>query len=170
MVVSLLAFGAPQAQANVFSGVCAVGLTFQFDRPVTAVPAPVHYDIFAGAPRGVTLANGPCVSDVEPLSPFRNMSASGSGDAVTWSCEAVVGLGSWEQSFNPDPPPMFGSHTITGTWGDWTMVVRNAQLNYTGEIQLTLDPFDAAKSAQCAAGGISTLSMTGVMHFQDPSL
>jgi hypothetical protein len=170
MVASLLAFGAPQANATIFSGACAIGLTFQFSRPVTAIPSTVSYDVSSSAPAGLTLSNGSCLTDTNPLQPFRPTSASGSGEAVSWSCEAVVGFGSWQQSFNPDPPPMEGVHSIHGTWGNWTMVVRNSALNYTGEMALTVDPFDAAKAAQCASGGISSLRMVGVMHFQDPTL
>jgi hypothetical protein len=170
LVILVVAFASPPAHATVFSGACAVSVNFSFNSPVTATPKSIGYSVALGPARTVTQVTRGCVTDVSPLSPFRSTSGSGSGHAVTWTCEAAVGLGTWEQSWDPDPPPMSGAHSIAGTWGDWTMVVNSSALNFVGEMELTVDPADAAKLAQCATSGISSLSMIGIMHFQDPSL
>ena len=168
--MALLAVGAPQANATIFTGACAMSLAFSFDSPVTAVPHAVSYSVAGGTARMINQVTKGCVVDTSALSPLRSTSASGDGFATAWSCEAVAGLGTWQQSWDPDPAPMSGTHVITGTWGHWTMAVTSSSLNFTGEMELTVDPLDAGKLTQCTSNGITALRMIGVMHFQDPSL
>jgi hypothetical protein len=42
-----------------------------------------------------------------------------------WTCEAVSASGSLTQTWTPDPSAVNGAlYTITGTWGAWTMTIR----------------------------------------------
>ena len=168
--LSMSSFGVPPANATVFTGVCAMSVAISFHSPVGAVPRSVSYDIGGGPARTVNQVTDGCVVDSDGASFLRSTSASGDGFAQEASCGALVGQGSWEQNWETDPPPMSGNHSITGTWGHWTMVVTSPSLNFTGEMELTVDPLDAAKLSQCTSNGISGIRMIGVMHFQDPVL
>lgn len=175
LAVSTIALGAPApANATVFTGSCALNLTFSFHtrvRPASSLQTAVGYDVTATSARDLDpLAAGsqPCVVDTDALNPFRTTDAAGSGNSLAWTCEFASGTGSWNQSWTPDPAPLFGSHTISGPWGDWTLIVNSPSLNFAGVAHLTVDPADATSLAQCETGGISSLRMTGVMYFQDP--
>jgi hypothetical protein len=173
LAVSLLSVLAPRADATVWTGVCTMSLSFSFDTPIksTASLTGPNYDVFAGDARDLNpLASGMqgCAVDTSALSPFRSTSASGAGHSILWTCDQTTASGSWEQTWDPDPPSVTGAHTITGTWGQWTMVVNSPSLNFTGVMDLTLDPSFATTLAQCELGGIYNLRMIGVMHFQDP--
>ena len=173
LIVSLMLVGAPRADAAIWTGSCALDVTFVFDRTVRATTTAVGYSIFTSPAADLDpLTSGaqPCVVDTSPLDPFRATSASGGGNAAAWNCESTVGLGSWDQSWEPDPPSVYGSHVIVGGGGHWTMEVNNPELNFTGVLELTLDASDATKPAQCATTGIGSLRMTGTMFFQDPAL
>ena len=63
---------------------------------------------------------------------------------------------------------MVGSHTVTGTWGDWQLTLIDDDLEVVGVADLTLAAGEATKLAQCPLIGFSSLSMTGVLVFQDP--
>ena len=170
LTTSLMSVAVPAAHATIFTGACAVSVTFTFGSPVTTTPKPVDYSVSVGNARTANLRTPGCAVDTSPLSPLRTTDGGGVGSSPAFSCEAGAGLGSWEQSWTPDPPAMSGSHTVSGTWGNWQMVVVSPALNFTGEMDLTVDPADATKIANCAVTGITSLKMIGVMHFQDPSL
>ncbi|HEY7873795.1 MAG TPA: hypothetical protein VIG64_01605 [Actinomycetota bacterium] len=186
-VISLLLTGvAPSARAGIFTGTCAVNVTFTFGGPIYSATAGIlpgdarpsealsmPYDVeMTGAADLNPLKAGSqaCTMDVDPLDPFRDTFASGGGTAVSWTCEEAVGFGSWQQHFEPDPGPVVGSHAIAGPWGNWTMVVNNPGLTFTGTVHLTVAPSDSTTLAQCELGGITRLRMTGVMHLQDPEV
>jgi hypothetical protein len=173
----LLLLVAPVARGSVFTGTCVLNLTFNFDSPIKAAALSqgrnVSYSISASPAADLNPLDGgsqPCVVDTNALNPFRPTDASGSGQAIAWTCEAAAGTGSWDQSWTPDPVSVSGAHAITGTWGNWHMVVNNASLSFTGSMDLTVAASDATKLSQCAGAGISSLRMTGVMHFQDPEM
>jgi hypothetical protein len=174
---------APAARAGVFTGTCILNVAFTFDTPIRSVTSgtasgpeaamAVGYEVSAsnGADvNPVKAGQQGCVIDVDPLDPFRGTAASGGGTAVSWTCEDVVAGGSWNQEFFPDPDPMFGSHTIVGTWGNWVMEVHNPSLTFTATINLTVAPSDVRKLQECETNGITELQMVGVMHLQDPEV
>jgi hypothetical protein len=183
LVSALFATAAPSANATVFTGTCVLDLQFQFSDAIRSArnvigvghtaQAVTTYDITAtsAADMDPTKAGSQaCTMDVTPLDPSRETAAWGSGQALSWTCEATAGTGSWHQDFYPDPASVTGSHAIGGTWGNWVMFVNNQSLNFTGTINLTVAPSDAAKLAQCETTGITDLRMTGVMHLQDPEV
>jgi hypothetical protein len=177
LVACFLVNISPPARASIFTGTCALRLEFSFDTPVQSLTAPVeraaapsYQASIAGAADFNPLAPGvqACVVDNTPTSPFKGTSGFLSGTAIAWACEAAAGSGTWEQDWHPDPGAVFGAHTIAGTWGNWVVAVNNSNLSFTGTANLTVAPEDEAKLAECELGGISDLSMVGVMHFQDP--
>lgn len=178
LCVLLLAALAPAARAGVFTGTCALNVTFNFDTPVRSITSTqarmaTSYNVNAGDAADLNplkAGSQGCAINASPLDPFRGTSASGGGSAISWTCEAVAASGSWDQQFHPDPDPVSGSHTIAGTWGNWVMFVNNPSLSFTATINLTVAPADAGKLAQCETNGITSLRMTGVMHLQDPEV
>ena len=176
LAVSLLSALAPRADATIWTGSCALSLTFTFDQPVRAANWGVRspsYTVEANDARDLDpLSAGTqgCTINASPLDPFRATAAAGNGTATVWTCESTFGSGSWDQSFDPDPASTSGGHVITGTWGDWTMEVNSFALDFAGVINLTIDPSEAAKLATCETSGISSIRMVGTMHFQDPSV
>jgi hypothetical protein len=181
---TLLGAIAPPASAGVFTGTCVLNFSFEFGTPVRSVTsltaagpsapeALMTYDVtaYTGADLNPLKAGSQsCAMDVEPLDPFRETAAFGSGDALSWTCEEAAGTGSWHQDFYPDPDSVDGAHVLTGTWDNWVMVVNNPTLSFTGTINLTVAPADVGKLAQCETNGISSLRMIGVMHLQDPEV
>jgi hypothetical protein len=176
LVVSVFAI-MPPARALVFTGTCVIGIDFEFSTPLRSVTN-------ASAPRAATsyeasiygaadlnpLAGGTqaCVVDNTPTSPFKGTSGFLSGNAISWTCEAAVGTGEWQQDWDPDPGVVIGDHEIAGPWGGWVLAVHNADLSVTGTVNLKVAPADQTKLAECETRGISNLSMIGIMHFQDP--
>lgn len=166
------------ANAGIFTGTCVLNVTFQFFSPVNGTTSAPSYSV----------SISPSAADFDPLwsgtqpcavsgdvSPARTTVGGGSGSSTIWSCGAVLASGDWDQSWfnrsgNAGPPSLNGSHTITGTWDNWEMVVRNPSLSFTGNIHLTLSPFENSKALGCAGGGITSLTMIGVMVFQDPEV
>lgn len=96
-----------------------------------------------------------------------------------WTCEAVLATGTWTQTWSPGlPPDVVGAlYTITGTWGNWELTIReNAVPPRTlGVMPLTFatinDPNPAAYAASLASyapacvdssPGIASLALYGV--------
>ena len=174
--VAVLSSLAPNADATVWTGTCALSLTFTFNQPVRSASAGVRspsYSIQANDARDLDpLSAGTqgCTINASPLDPFRATGAGGEGNSVVWTCESAAGTGSWEQSWDPDPASTSGTHAITGTWGNWVMEVNSFALNFAGVINLSLDPSEATKLSACETTGISSIRMVGIMQFQDPAV
>ncbi len=169
---------APAAEASLWSGTCAVNVTFTFSSPVRS-PDPTTLTVtrpsysISVAPAAdlnpLTSASEPCAVTLSGVDPFRETSVSASGTSTLWTCQATRAGGSWTQSWGGSPPAVSGSHAIVGGPDGWTMVVHNSpSLTFVGTMELVVHPGDTAKLAQCALGGITSLTMTGVMVFQDP--
>jgi hypothetical protein len=173
LTVCLLATSAPAAHATIFTGVCVMSLTISFQPALTAQPRSIDYDLDGRSATDLdplTSGTQGCAVDTGALSPFKSTSAFGTGHSILATCESFAGTGSWYQSWNPDPGAVDAAHSLSGTWGQWTLVTNTASLNYTGEMELVISPFAASKTAQCASGGVSSVDLIGVMHFQDPEL
>lgn len=156
----------PTSSADIWTGSCALTLKFSFDSPVRSVTAKV----LTAPGYAISATAGTCVVSLDFLNPLRSTSIGGGGSSVMWTCESVLGSGSWDQSWSPDPPAVSGFHILSGSWGAWTLVVNDGSLNFAGTISLTLHPLDAAKTVQCVTSGITSVRMTGVMVFEDPRL
>lgn len=179
LILSLLWNAAP-ARADIYNGACALRLDFTFSRPIFSNTKPnpnrsvMTYTVdISGAADLDPSQTGmqACTVTNFPLTLFKRTFGSGSGQAILWNCDVASGFGTWYQDWEPATSAVFGTHTIGGTWGNWAIVVVNESLQFTGTINLTASPSDAAKLAtQCRTTGITSLSMTGVMHFQDPSV
>jgi hypothetical protein len=176
-LVVCLFWNVTPAHATIFTGTCAIALDFEFSSPIrsiTSASAPRASTSYEASIRGAAdlqpIEPGiqACIVDNTPTSPFKGTFGFASGNAISWTCEATAGSGSWQQDWVPDPGVVFGVHTIAGTWGNWVMVVNNESLSFTGTANLTVAPADETKLADCERSGISNLSMVGVMHFQDP--
>lgn len=167
LTIALFAATAPSAKAEIWTGSCPVQIDFSFGsrvRSATALSHPSYsfeFSNYLGLPCAVTL---------DVFQPLRSTSGSGSGSSATWTCESTLGTGWWNQDWTPGLPSVAGSHIITGTWGDWSMVVTNPSLSFSGVVQLTVNPTDAAKLVTCESTGIRRLSMVGTMVFQDPEI
>lgn len=177
LAACLLLLVAPSARASIFTGTCVLNLTFNFESPIRSVAVnggrDIGYDISVSPAADLSPLDGgsqPCVVDTNALNPFRPTTATGSGRAIAWTCEAAAGSGSWDQAWFPDPAHVDAAHSIFGTWGNWVMVLNNASLSFTGHMNLTVASSDATKLSTCETSGISSLRMTGVMHFQDPEM
>ncbi len=170
--------GAPPARASLWSGTCALDVTFSFSSPVRSpnpgsltVTTPTYSISVAPAVdlNPLTSTAEPCAVTLSGTNPFRSTSVSAGGSSAFWTCEEANAGGSWNQAWDGSPPSVSGSHVISGGPNVWTMVVHNSpSLTFVGTMQLTVHRDDAAKLAQCELGGITSLKMTGVMVFQDP--
>ncbi len=158
---TLVGSAAP-ADAAIWSGACAIDVTFNFNSPVRSVAAALTRPSYS------LTASGDCVITLDAGNPLKTTSVIGSGSADAWTCEAALGSGTWDQTFNPDPPDAFGSHRLDGAWGAWTLVVQNPALTFLGVVELTVHPTQPGAIAQCLTGGLTSLRTTGVMVFQDP--
>lgn len=167
LVFAVLGGAAPAAQGSIWTGTCPVRVDFTFNSRMGSAVWLGHpsYSFSVGNLLGL-----PCAVSLDAFQPFRSTNGGGSGSSVIWTCESTLGSGSWNQTWSPSLPPVFGSHVITGTWGAWTMVVTSPSLNFSGVIELTTSPFDAAKLALCETNGMWSLSMWGTMVFQDPEI
>jgi hypothetical protein len=153
---------ATPANASVWTGACVISVTFNFTSPVEAVGTSPDYTLSG--------SGGLCGVSLDVFNPTRTTLIDGGGSSRSWTCGSTVGEGTWDESWNPNPPAVFGNHLITGTWGDWTIVVSNSSLSFAGVAEMTVDPSDAGKLVQCARTGISSLKMIGVLTFQDPAV
>src|ERR1051325_8899931 len=93
-----------------------------------------------------------------------------------WTCEAVLGTGTWSQSWSGSTPTdkSTGTYKIVGTWGAWTMLILDSSPtpSFVGAIALTFkNPLDATKfypACVDSSAGIGSLDLTGVEVLQDP--
>lgn len=180
-VLSLCAllFPAGQAGANaLFTGACAVRVRVDFASPgIRLSGTSPNYNIsLEGAVDLDPLSSGTqaCAITFDTLEPLRRTAASGSGNSTFWSCTSVVASGSWNQSFvdrngQQSPSPVFGSHSLFGTWDAWTLEVTSPGLNFIGVAELTLDGVPQnQKVTDCPLSSVQSLTMIGTMVFQDP--
>lgn len=169
--ILIVAGGSVPARAGLWTGACALRITFLFHEPVRPPLSSPGYDFEAfGAADLDPLTTGiqPCALSLSG-SVFSGTAADGTGSASAWSCGTTLARGSWRQEFDAEGPlPFSGTHLLTGTWGDWTLQVQSSSLNVVGVGELTLQAADALKTPSCATGSLQTLTMVGVLVFQDP--
>lgn len=173
VTLALIMTPMPQAHAILFTGACAVELTFEFHSPVRSIsngPAAPDYDIWGVGADDVTAPLDPCAALLTAPNIGKDTDISAAGSSTLWTCESTVGGGGWNQGWEGQLPTIWnGIHWIEGTWGSWTMEV--VDLNpqaFVGFIELTVHPDDIGKLSTCLTSGIDSLRMTGVMVFQDP--
>lgn len=173
LIALIMLVGVPQpAHASLWSGACALDVRFVFSEPIQLSGSNPSYTVTVTP--AVDLDPGwsgsqPCVTSLD-IDPFRSTSVGASGTSSLWTCAAVLASGPWDQTWQKqsgdfNPPPVFGSHSITGAWGAWTVLVTSPSLNFTGVLELTLDT--ATPTPACI--GATSVRTTGVMVFQDPS-
>lgn len=171
LALLLVAGGAAPARADLWTGACALRVTLTFHSPVRPPLSAPGYDIEAAGAADLDLTTPgiqPCARTLSGGA-FGTTQAGGSGSATAWSCGTTVARGSWDQSFDEEGPPGFsGSHVLTGTWGDWTLHVQTPSLNVVGVGELALQAVEATKTPSCATGSLQSLTMVGVLVFQDP--
>lgn len=164
-----------EARASLWSGACLVSVTFNFENNIRLVDGAPDYSVELEALADLDVMRPGmqgCMITLDALEPSRATSGGGSGSSSEWSCAAAVGSGSWEQSWtdgsgSSSPPGFSGSHTITGSWNDWVLTVRNPSLNVVGVAHLSA-PFDTQEVDRCVLVGLSEVTMVGVLLFQDP--
>ncbi|MGH2684830.1 MAG: hypothetical protein ACRDJP_05110 [Actinomycetota bacterium] len=159
--IALLAPASP-ADAAIWSGACALDVTFTFQSPVRSGAIALSHP-------GYNLsASGQCAITLDIGNPLRTTAVIGSGTSDAWTCEAALGSGTWNQDFDPDPPDVLGSHRLDGVWDAWTLVVQDPGLTFLGVAELVVDPSQPDALVRCLTGGLTSLRTTGVMVFQDP--
>ena len=171
LALLLVAGDAVPARAGLWSGACGLRITIQFHAPVRPPLSSPSYDFEAvGAADLDPLTSGvqPCAFTLTG-SALGGTSAGGSGLATAWSCAVTVARGSWQQTFDPEGPASFaGSHLLAGSWGAWTLQVQSPSLSVIGAGEFTLQAVDALKTPSCATGSLETVTLVGVLVFQDP--
>lgn len=176
LVFVMLIVPASSAHASLWSGGCALIVTFHFNSPVTpaqlgSVSTPTYW-ISVEAAQDLdsnTAIAEPCVITLAGINLYRRTWVIADGSSTLWTCEATDAGGDWNQGWGVSPPAIFGSHLISGTWGAWNMVFHNhPTLNFVGTMALTVHPDDAGKRVDCQTSGITSLKMIGTMAFQDP--
>jgi hypothetical protein len=169
LIVTALTWSAPNANAWLSTGACAVRVQFTFNARVKSSAVALTHPSFSVSLS--SLLGESCAITLSGLDPIHSTNASASGTSTIWTCESVFAGGSnWNQSFGPTVAPVDNAlFTVTGSWGDWNIVLLDTgPPTYVGEVHLTLDPFQALTLAACETGGITSLSMVGVLVFQDP--
>ena len=171
LALAVVAGGAVPARADLWTGACTLRLTLYFGAPVRPPLSGPSYDIEAAGAADLDLTKAgtqPCATTLTgALS--SGTAAGGSGRAAAWSCGITVASGSWQQSFDAEGPAgFFGTHTLFGAWGAWTLVVQSQSLNVIGVGEFTLQAAEALKTPACASGSISSVTMVGELVFQDP--
>lgn len=163
----LIPLAAP-AEAGIWTGSCPVSVQVSFNSPIRLADTHPGYSISMSS-----FLPDTCVVTLDPLAPLRSTGGGGNGSSTLWSCSSVLASGSWSQSWTGDtsnPPSVSGSHVITGTWDDWVLEIVNPSLSFTGVAHLRLAPIEQLKTLNCATGSVSSISMVGVLVFQDPEL
>lgn len=171
LALLLVVAAAPPARAALWTGSCALRVTLSFRSPVRPPLSGPSYDIEATGAADLDLTRSgiqPCATTLTS-SPTTGTGAGGSGSAIAWSCAGTVATGSWFQDFDAEGPAGFvGSHTLTGAWGAWTLEVQTPTPNVVGVGEFTLQAVEALKTPSCATGSLSSVTMVGVLVFQDP--
>jgi hypothetical protein len=176
MAVMLMVIGGAQpARATAWSGTCELTLQFNFHTPVYGAGAfpwvtTPSYSIWVQPATDLNPLTGEweaCAVEPDAFNPLRTTSVSAGGWSHLWTCEATDAGGTWNQSWPGGPPPVWGSHLITGGPDGWTMAVHNwPTLNFVGTIQLTVHPSDPFSKERCLLSGTNSITMIGVMEFQ----
>jgi hypothetical protein len=171
LALVLVTAAATPARADLWSGACTVRVTLSFRAPVRPPLSSPNYDlVLTGATDLDPLTSGvqACARTLSSEA-FGNTGGGGSGTATAWSCGGTLGRGPWHQGFGAEGPPAFsGTHILTGTWGAWTLHVQSSTLNVVGVAELALQAAEATKTPSCATGSLESVTMVGVMVFQDP--
>jgi hypothetical protein len=170
-VAALIATTVTPAQANLWTGACALRITVNFRSPARPPLTSTGYDLDVAGLADLDLTRPGVQSCAATLSgePTTETWVAGSGFASVWSCGASLGTGTWHQTFDPEGPGGFsGSHTFAGSWGAWTLQVANPTLNVVGAGEFTLQAVEATKTPGCAIGQIQSVTMVGTLVFQDP--
>lgn len=176
-VMAVMITSAPQVGASVWTGACVLDLTFHFNSLIRLTGTAPDYSIDVSPAADLDLTKSgsqACAITLDPLEPSRTTEVvAEDGSSTLWSCSSVLGSGSWDQGWrdgggSSSPPSFLGSHTITGTWGEWVLTVSSPSLNVIGVANLTIAPEDAAKIDRCPLTGLASVTMTGVLVFQDP--
>lgn len=172
VAVALVAGGVTPARANLWTVTCSLRITLAFRSPVRPPLANPTYDLDVAGLADLDIGRvgtQPCASTLTGTQPLIGTGVWGSGFAPVWSCGLSLGSGSWNQSFDSEGPAGFSaSHTITGSWGAWTVEVLSPSLNVVGVGEFTLQAVEALKTPQCASGVLDSVTMVGQMVFQDP--
>ncbi|HEX2295164.1 MAG TPA: hypothetical protein VHN37_07640 [Actinomycetota bacterium] len=171
LALLLIAGAATPARAALWTGACALRATIDFHSPARAPLSTPSYGLSVTGAADLDLMTAgvqPCAFTLAG-SAFGGTSAGGEGNAVVWSCAETVARGSWDQSFDDEGPAGFsGTHVLTGSWGAWTLHVQSSSLNAVGVGEMTLQAAEALETPSCAAGQLSSVTMVGVLVFQDP--
>lgn len=171
LALLLVTGGATPARAALWSGTCAVQVTIAFRAPLRPPLSAPNYDISAGGAADLDPTTGgmqPCARTLS-TEVFGTTAAGGSGHAIAWSCGTTLATGSWEQGFGAEgPAPFSGSHVLTGSWGAWTLAIHSTELNVIAVGELALQASEAGKTRSCATGSLESVTMVGVLVFQDP--
>ncbi|HYO60619.1 MAG TPA: hypothetical protein VEU29_01820 [Actinomycetota bacterium] len=171
LTILLVTAGAAPARADLWSGACALRLTLSFHSPVRPPVSAPAYELEATGAADLDLTTPGIQSCAHTLSgsAFGGTAAGGAGSAAAWSCGTTLGSGSWDQSFDEEGPQGFsGSHLLTGSWGSWTLQIRSQSLNVIGVGDFSLQAAEATKTPSCATGSLQSVTMVGVLVFQDP--
>ena len=153
LVVMLFATALPQANAALSTGACVITLNFNFNGTVGLLSSP-SFSYSGGGTCAATLGG-----DV-----VQSTSINGSGASVLWNCGAAVATGSWDQTFSSNIPNAFGSFVLSPVNGAYVLAVTAPGL--VGTAQMTT--IDAVPLATCATNPVESLTLVGVMEFQDP--
>lgn len=171
LALVLVAGSAAPARADLWTGACTLRVTLYFHAPVRPPLSGPNYDIEASAAADLDLTKPGAQACATTLTGTLSSGTAGggSGTAAAWSCGTTVASGSWQQSFDAEGPAgFFGTHTLTGTWGAWTLEVQSQSLNVVGVGEFTLQAAEALKTPSCVSGSISSVTMIGELVFQDP--
>jgi hypothetical protein len=188
--------GAPSARALTGDGVaCVLNVTISFtstpkmksaewDASHLNFTSPT-YTISVAQPMDLdsaTTGSQSCIYTLAGLGdPYRSTGVTATPTGTSsdlWTCEAVLGTGTWVQGWGPSgssrpADTTWGQYTITGTWGAWSLVVTETSVpsNYLAVIPLTFaNPADALTYSQCidSSSGVASLALKGVEVYQDP--
>jgi hypothetical protein len=171
VAIAMLGTTITPAGAGPWTGVCALRVTIQFRQPMRAPLSNGAYDldIASLADADPTKAGSQACAATLAGEPTTGTYVSGTGHASVWSCAAAVGGGTWHQEFDPEGPAgFFGSHTLGGSWGAWTLQVSNPSLSVVGVGEFTLQAVEATKTPSCGTGELDSVTMVGALVFQDP--
>jgi hypothetical protein len=156
LATTLLLFGSsiPSANASLSTGACVITLSFNFDGAVGVGLTAPSFSLGGLGTCAATLGGDVVAST----------SIGGSGSSIVWNCGLTAAEGFWSQSFSNDLPDADGNFTVAGENGAWVLVIEAP--GYVGVAQMT--SLDGVKIATCPVTPIQTITMSGVMEFQDP--
>lgn len=153
-VLMLVGSIAPHASASLSTGSCVIGLSFSFASDV---------GVGLTAPSFTFSGSGTCAATLGG-DVLATTSIGGSGESILWNCGATVAEGFWDQTFSNGVPAMRGNFLLGVANGAWVFAITAP--GFVGSAQMTT--LEAVKVAACPLAPFRTISMTGVMEFQDP--